>query len=142
MLVTVGYGGFSPSTFVEHLLDLGVETLVDVRYSPVSRRPGFSKGALASRLESSGIRYVHLKDLGAPKPLRELLAGMGDYPLFFSQYRYHAEQQHGALEQVALLGECQRVALMCLEVDPLLCHRHVIAELLSRQWPQLDIKVA
>src|SRR3989304_1954407 len=97
MIHTIGYAGHSPDSFAERLQRLHIDTLIDVRYSPISRRRGFSKSALARKLEEHGIGYVHLKDLGAPKALRELLAGMRDYALFFSQYRHHAEKQEEAL---------------------------------------------
>jgi uncharacterized protein (DUF488 family) len=44
---------------------VGVETLVDVRCFPGSRRnPQFTKAALAGELGSVSIAYVHVPDLG------------------------------------------------------------------------------
>lgn len=142
MIHTLGYARYTPTTLVEHLVSLGVDVLVDVRYSPSSRRPGFSQAPLARRLNNRGVDYLHFRELGAPKHLRELLKGMGDYDLFFSQYKLHLHEHHDLLAELAARGRVQRVALMCLESDPAACHRHILAEALKRDWPDLQIAVA
>ena len=49
----------------------GVQTVLDVRDRPLSRRAGFSKKSLAASLEAAGIGYVHLRALGTPPEGRE-----------------------------------------------------------------------
>jgi uncharacterized protein (DUF488 family) len=51
---------------LRHVLRNRVVERVDGRRRvPLSRKPGFSKSALAARLEANGISYIHLKGLGA-----------------------------------------------------------------------------
>jgi hypothetical protein len=72
----IGYEGSVLEDFVATLRSAGVETLIDVRDVPLSRKPGFSKSALQANLEAHGIAYVHLKGLGDPKPGREAASGV------------------------------------------------------------------
>ncbi len=69
-LFTVGYEGSKPSDLFASLQDNGVTLLIDVRDVPISRKPGFSKTSLSLGLDVAGIRYLHLKGLGDPKPGR------------------------------------------------------------------------
>src|ERR1700722_12400846 len=68
---TIGYQNSRVEDFVVALHLARVEMLIDVRDVPLSRKPGFSKTALAAILEKKGIAYAHLKGLGDPKPGRE-----------------------------------------------------------------------
>ncbi|SEM69999.1 DUF488 domain-containing protein [Nonomuraea pusilla] len=43
------------------------ELLVDVRLTPISRKRGFSKTALATALAAAGIACRHMRALGNPK---------------------------------------------------------------------------
>ena len=47
-LMTVGYEGMAPSAFFELLRRCKVETLVDVRELPISRKAGFAKSRSVS----------------------------------------------------------------------------------------------
>jgi len=64
---------------------MGSKCVLDVRENPFSRKPGFSKRPLSQALEANGIRYVHLKELGTPHPLRDAVKAGGDYGVFFRQ---------------------------------------------------------
>ncbi len=70
-LATLGYEGQTQAGVIARLRAAGVALLVDVRAIAASRRAGFSKTLLASSLEEAGIAYLHLRDLGTPKPGRE-----------------------------------------------------------------------
>jgi uncharacterized protein (DUF488 family) len=80
-LFTIGYERAAISDLIATLREVGVGALIDVRDLPVSRKRGFSKRALGQRLEEVGIRYIHLRDLGGPKPGREA-ARRGDFEQF------------------------------------------------------------
>jgi hypothetical protein len=54
-LLTIGYAGYDPDSFVARLRDHGVETIVDIRQNPVSRKRGFSKSKLERFLGEHGI---------------------------------------------------------------------------------------
>ena len=44
---TIGYEGLDIGAFMSLLAEHGIETVVDIRELPLSRKPGFSKKALA-----------------------------------------------------------------------------------------------
>jgi uncharacterized protein (DUF488 family) len=70
---TIGYEYHTDTTsLIEALRAAGVRRLVDVRELPLSRRRGFSKTALAAALATAQIEYQHVRELGNPKPYREL----------------------------------------------------------------------
>ena len=70
-LVSVGYEGLSADELVATLVDQGVSVLVDVRLTPLSRKPGLSKTRLSEAVRGVGIEYVHLPGLGNPKENRD-----------------------------------------------------------------------
>jgi len=130
---TVGYEGHSPESFVALLEQNGIACLIDVRESPNSRKPGFSKKKLATVLEESGISYVHLPELGTPKPLRDLVKKEGDYDTFFSEYARHLDGQPEALSRLRRILRARPSCLMCYENDPQRCHRSVLGHRLAEK---------
>lgn len=136
-VVGVGYEGRDAEQFVDELLAAEVDVVVDVRLTPVSRKRGFSKRALAEHLESAGIRYEHLRALGNPKENRAGFAG-GDEELRTAVERYATlladEHAIAALDRVTDLATSRRVAVLCFEASDHRCHRQVV---LSRVGAQL-----
>lgn len=129
-LYTIGYEGVSMEAFLETLRHHAVAELVDVRQAPVSRRPGFSRKALAAALADHGIGYRHEGALGAPKWLRDQVREDGDYARFFRAYDEHLHAHGDRLH--ALAGALHgRVALMCYERDVAACHRRSVAAALA-----------
>lgn len=128
ILYTIGYEGADIGAFLRTLDGCGIEQLLDIRDVPVSRKPGFSKSVLETKLRDCGIAYAHLKALGDPKPGREAMR-RGDYPAFLDIYTEHlasdaAQEALGAA--VAIAGERVSV-LLCFERSPKECHRTIVA---------------
>src|SRR5919108_5478739 len=64
-IFTIGHGVRPLEELVETLQQVGVETLVDVRRFPGSRRnPQFNQGTLAAALDEAEIAYRHAVELG------------------------------------------------------------------------------
>ncbi|MCO6177139.1 DUF488 family protein [Ciceribacter sp. RN22] len=131
-LMTIGYEGSTIDDFVRTLEVAGVQVLVDVRAVTVSRKKGFSKNRLAARLEAHGIRYVHAKDLGDPKPGREA-ARAGDFDTFKKIFGEHlaTDSAQRAVHDVASIAKEKMTCLMCYERDPTTCHRQIVANQLK-----------
>lgn len=130
-LFTIGYEGAQVADFLWRLQAAGINVLVDVRELPLSRRRGFSKTQLAGLLEQQGIRYVHKRELGAPRDIRHELRETGDYRVYFARFNAYLRTQRRALER--LIEECVGgVALMCFERDPKECHRSAVARELAK----------
>lgn len=69
-LYTLGYEGLSLEAFIDRLKEAGVQSVIDVRELPLSRKKGFSKRSFAEALHAAGLGYVHVPALGCPKPIR------------------------------------------------------------------------
>lgn len=137
-LYTIGYEGVGVEEFVAALQAAGIETLIDVRDVPVSRKRGFSKSALAAILEAHGIDYVHLKGLGDPKAGREA-ARAGEYGLFRRIFGSHmtTDVARRDLERaVALVCESPS-CLMCFEHKHTNCHRSIVADHIAQRTGQV-----
>ncbi|WP_416357698.1 DUF488 family protein [Aureimonas phyllosphaerae] len=130
-IATIGYEGSTLQALLGALEAADVQTLVDVRAVPLSRKPGFSKQALRAGVESVGLDYLHLRDLGNPKEGREA-AKVGGMPAFASIYEAHlvSTPAQTALGELAALAQERRVCLLCFEADPLTCHRLLVARAL------------
>ncbi|MBF6596031.1 MAG: DUF488 domain-containing protein [Thermaceae bacterium] len=101
---------------------------MDVRELPLSRKKGFSKAALAANVESLGIRYIHLRELGAPREVRHALRDNGDWSSYRQSYLHVLRERNEALEKIVKLANTHRVCLMCFEEDYRVCHRSLITE--------------
>jgi hypothetical protein len=129
-LVTIGYEGRSLELYLDSLLRDGVTVLCDVRRNPLSRKYGFSKGALSSACEHLGISYAHLPELGIASDRRRELTSQSDYDELFGEYeaRDLPKQGHSVEKITNMIREGERVALTCYELLPQQCHRHCVAK--------------
>ncbi|MEP9369740.1 DUF488 domain-containing protein [Xanthobacter sp. VNH20] len=138
-LFTVGYEQTTSGAFQGTLTRAGVDLLVDVRAVAASRRPGFSKTALAAGISEHGIAYVHLRALGTPKEGR-LAARSGDHDALMRIYDAHlaTDKAREALDELASLAQGRRICLMCYERHVEGCHRLRLAQFLCER---LDLPV-
>jgi uncharacterized protein (DUF488 family) len=104
-----------------------VSLLADVREAPISRKPGFSKSALAEALRHAGIDYRHIRPLGCPKPIRDAYKEDGDWARYTRAFMKHLAAQQAAVDELAKLCENQPSALLCYEADFNRCHRTYVA---------------
>ncbi len=129
---TIGYEGWGFDVWADALLNAGVKTVVDVRELPLSRRPGWSKRALAEKLADRGLGYVHMRGLGTPAPLRHALRDGGlSFAEFTPQFEAILADHAEDLAALAHLASMTPVALMCWEEDPGHCHRSLVAKALA-----------
>jgi len=127
-LFTVGYEGRCFDEILNLLRRNSIEIVVDVRHLPHSRKEGFSKSILNQRLDSNGIQYMHLRKLGSPPGVRRRYQKHEDINTYFNEYSRYLDGQLPTLEQLARLSRRENTCLLCLEAEPLHCHRSVIAE--------------
>jgi uncharacterized protein (DUF488 family) len=131
---TIGYERLGFAAFIEAMQDAGIETVIDVRDLPNSRRAGFSKGNLKAGLARVGIDYVHLKALGTPKSGRDANK-RGDWENFWPivDEALSSPEAGLALEQAAIIAKTKHACLLWLEHDWRVCHRLRVCELLSEK---------
>jgi uncharacterized protein (DUF488 family) len=129
LIHTIGHGRRPAAELVACLREAGVETLVDVRRFPSSRRnPQFDQSTLAATLAAAGISYLHAVELGGKRsrqPGEERFACLGPFAGYAA--RMGTPEWQDALEE-ALAQPAP--SLMCAETQWLRCHRRFISELL------------
>lgn len=132
-LSTIGYEGKTVDEFLDALAQGGVEMLIDVRAVAASRRPGFSKTALAAAVRERGVDYLHLRALGTPKSGRDA-ARKGRIAEMRAIFETQLETPEAglAMEQLRAAVLEKHVALLCFERDAVGCHRAVLADRLAR----------
>jgi uncharacterized protein (DUF488 family) len=134
-IFTIGYEKRSIDDLIWLLQARRVDRVVDVRLTPASRRPDFSKKRLRSALEAAGIAYEHRAALGNPPAIREMYLA-GDVEGGHRQFREHLGNGAGAaLDDLAESIGSQTVALLCLERDAHRCHRSVVASMTAERLP-------
>lgn len=128
---TIGYQGLNIDTFLSLLTGHGVETIVDIREMPVSRKSGFSKKALAGVLNLSGFGYVHMVELGCPKPVRDRYRADNNWKRYTQGFLKHMKAQQRAVIELSGLVRTTKCALLCYEADYNFCHRSMVAAAVS-----------
>jgi uncharacterized protein (DUF488 family) len=137
---TIGYEQATVPAVMSALREAGVEVLADVRALPLSRRPGFSKTALAANAREAGIDYVHFKALGTPADGRAA-ARRHDHAALERIYAGQLElpEAIAAGAQLADLASERKVALLCYEREAHGCHRSLLRQAVLPDFAVVDL---
>ena len=137
IVLTVGHSTHTLEGFIALLRQHDVTAIADVRSAPYSRfNPQFNREALARALDAEGIHYVYLGN--------ELGGRSGD-PRCYENGRIRYERVRKTksfrrgLDRVVDGTARHRIVLMCVEKEPLDCHRTL---LVSLALAEKGIKVA
>jgi uncharacterized protein (DUF488 family) len=135
-LSTIGYEGKTLDEFLAELKAAGVSLVIDVRAVAASRRPGFSKTALANALRENGIDYRHFRALGTPAAGREA-ARKGRVAEMRKIYAVQLETPEAELALEQAIGEAgeRHAALLCYEREAAGCHRSMLIERIVDRTP-------
>lgn len=126
-LYTFGYEGLDIAAFIARLKSAGIQSVVDVRELPLSRKRGFSKTAFSEALTAGGIAYFHAPALGCPKDVREQYKRDQSWSRYTAGFMQHLGQQRAAVAELAKLAKSTRACLVCFEADFNYCHRTFVA---------------
>ena len=134
ILYTIGHSTRTFEELVEALHAHSIQTLVDIRSFPMSRRlPHFNRDHLEKSLPEAGIQYVWMKALGGRrKKIRDDSPNIGLRSLSFRNYADYmltAEFQNAA-DELVKLAEHSRTAYMCAERVYFHCHRMLVSDYL------------
>jgi uncharacterized protein (DUF488 family) len=136
-LHTVGHSDRSLDELLELLRSAGIRTVVDVRQqSEVSHDPHFSQDGMREALTAAGIDYHcagrqlgGLRQARPASPHRALadvgLRGYADY--------MGTDTFKKAAAQLIHLGGLAATAILCIERDPMVCQRSLLADYLVMQ---------
>jgi uncharacterized protein (DUF488 family) len=136
---TIGHGTRTSEELVVTLRQAEVETLVDVRRFPGSRRnPQFNQAALAEDVERAGIAYLHLPNLGGRRsgvPGEDRFACLRVSAFkSYAAWMSSSEWQQALAHALGLASPC----FMCAETLPWRCHRRLIADFLTARKVEVD----
>ena len=122
---SLGHSNIDFETFVTRVRSQDIECIADVRSLPYSRyTPHFNQESLSQLLDKSGVRYEFMGDtLGGRPPELDLYDQDGH--VLYGELAKNFRFQSG-LEQLCLMAEESRTAMMCSEESPQNCHRRLL----------------
>jgi uncharacterized protein (DUF488 family) len=131
-LYTIGHSTRTLDEFLATLQAHEIQTLVDIRAFPMSRRlPHFNRESLEMTLPEAGIRYVCLRELGGRRgKLRDdspNVALHNDSFRNYADYMLTESFERGATELIKLAGQT-RTTYMCAERVYFHCHRMLVSD--------------
>jgi uncharacterized protein (DUF488 family) len=125
-LFTIGFQDRDLEEVLATLWHHRVTRVIDVRDLPQSSHRGFSKNPLGGALRSSGIDYLHMREVG--NPFRHLAVSCSTV---LKHYSDHLGRRLEILDHAAQAVRGERAALLCFERDSSRCHRSVLAARLA-----------
>jgi len=138
---TIGHSTRSTGEFLALLHDHAIDSLVDVRSFPGSRRcPQFGRETMSTWLADDAITYQHASDLGGRRNRQHDVDPAINAAWRNASFRNYADYTLGdayqaGIVQLAIMAQTSRVAFMCSEALPWRCHRSLIANtLVARDW--------
>jgi uncharacterized protein (DUF488 family) len=143
---TIGHSTRTLEDFVDMLHSFQIETVVDIRSYPGSRRyPQFNKEALEISMPANGFQYHHLRDLGGR---RKVNPGSKNIAWRHEAFRGYADYMETdsfkeAIKKLELIAKKSRTAYMCSEAVWWRCHRSMVSDYLKVQgWKVMHIMEA
>ena len=131
-LYTIGHSTRTFDDLVATLRAHQIQTLVDIRAFPMSRRlPQFNRESLEETLPAAGIRYVWMKSLGGYR--KKILEESPHIALRNQSFRNYADylltpEFEQAIADLIALADQSRTAYMCAERVFFRCHRMLISD--------------
>jgi uncharacterized protein (DUF488 family) len=135
VLYTIGHSTRTIEDLISALKAHQVQTLVDIRAFPMSRRlPQFNRDSLEQTLPAAGIRYVWVKALGGYR--KKSLDESPNIGLRNQSFRNYADYMltpefAQAASELVALAEHSRTAYMCAERLYFRCHRMMVSDYLT-----------
>jgi uncharacterized protein (DUF488 family) len=133
---TIGHSTRPIEEFIRLLQEAEITRVVDVRSIPRSRtNPQFNSDALRDSLAAAGISYQQLAALGGrrhrPRGAPPSPNQLWRHPAFRNYADYAlTDAFRDGLDQLKLLAETERCAIMCSEAVWWRCHRRIISDYL------------
>jgi uncharacterized protein (DUF488 family) len=126
-LFSLGYEGLTIDAFIARLQSANVNTVVDVRELPLSRKKGFSKTSFCAALAQHDIAYLHVPALGCPKPIRDQYKVDSDWKTYTRDFLKYLKTQDASVRELVKISNSTTACLVCFEADFSMCHRTYVA---------------
>ncbi|MEQ1829882.1 MAG: DUF488 domain-containing protein [Pirellula sp.] len=132
ILFTVGHSNHSEERFLGLLERHSIQVLADVRTQPFSRyTPHFNRESLQDSLRLKRMKYLFMGDQLGGRPIGEQFYDADGHVLYYRLA--DADFFLKGLERLQQGIQTFRVAMMCSEEDPSVCHRHRLVAKVLRQ---------
>ena len=132
VLFTVCHSNHSEEHFVNLLEQHAIRVLADVRTQPFSRyTPHFNRESLQDSLRLKRIKYLFMGDQLGGRPSGEQFYDAEGHVLYYRLA--DADFFLKGVERLQQGIQSFRVAMMCSEEDPSICHRHRLVAKVLRQ---------
>lgn len=131
VIYTIGHSTHNIDKFIAMLRSFNIQLLADVRHFPGSRKfPHFNKADLKKTLESAGIEYRHMEDLGGRRRPRPDSTHNEWRNEAFRGYADHMDTDifRNAIKELESIAAKMRTAYMCSEAVWWRCHRGLISD--------------
>ena len=138
MLYSIGHSNQTFEALISLLKQHDIRLLVDVRTSPRSSyTPHFDKVVFENKLPEHNIQYKYMGDVLGGRPDGTEYYDADGRVLYYKLAR--ASFFINGLDDLTMMAEQQRTAIMCSEENPSICHRHLlIGHVLQEQ--QIDLQ--
>jgi uncharacterized protein (DUF488 family) len=129
---TIGHSTRPLDELIAALQAHGIQTLVDIRAFPMSRRlPQFNRESLEKTLPDVQIRYIWMKELGGYR--KKILEDSPNIALRNQSFRNYADYMltpefEPAMNRLIALADEGRIAYMCAERMYFQCHRMLVSD--------------
>jgi len=134
-IYTIGHSTRELRELISVLQAHGINTLVDIRAFPMSRRlPYFNRESLEKALPESGLAYVWMPALGGRR--KRLTKDSPNTGLRNDSFRNYAdymltEEFQNGIHELLRLAEAGPPAIMCAERVYFRCHRMLVSDYLT-----------
>jgi uncharacterized protein (DUF488 family) len=132
VLYTIGHSTRTIEDLIGALKAHQVQTLVDIRAFPISRRlPQFNRDSLEQTLPAAGIHYAWMKALGGYR--KTILEESPHIAIRNQSFRNYADYMltpdfDRAVSELLALADRSRTAYMCAERVYFRCHRMLVSD--------------
>ena len=131
-IYSIGYSGKTLKDFMGILTEYNITRVIDIRMNSFSWKIDFRNKIFETNMEKINIKYVHIKNLGAPKEIREEIKSRNNPDKFFAEYRKWVIKNRISFEYLLDISQYERSIILCVEEDYKLCHRKVIMDKMKR----------
>ena len=139
-LYTIGFTKKNALQFFNSLKRNNIKTLIDIRLNNNSQLAGFTKKDDLNYFlsEICGIKYIHTTDLApTERILKDYKDKVTDWKMYESAFIDLIEKRR--IEKLFTISELDDACLLCSEPTVDNCHRRLVAEYLSKKFPEIKI---
>ena len=140
---TIGHSTYPIEEFIDILYYFQIQSLVDIRMFPGSRRyPHFNKEVFERSLTNSNIKYHHLVELGGRRKAKPDSKNTAWRVAAFRGYADYMETEsfRSGIERLRDIASKQRTVYMCSEAVWWSCHRALVSDFLKVEgWTVMHI---